>query len=226
MGESNSLIQSHFRSVFFVVMMLFQFVTMDSISGIYLPFIRVRPWLAAYFGAIVFIVSIALMNMVMAVIVEGALAQAHTDRELEDKLERERLLTLEPVLRKWFNEMDSDNTKTIKVEEIDFSTAPKEFGDRMDKMSSLREFFELLDCDHSGELTADEFVDGVIGMCLSENMDILLILKLLRTVRHDVTTIQATLLRDEPSEKPIRRLADVPSLFHVRSDEPESGVCI
>ena len=60
---------------------LSQFVTQDSIAAIYSPLIKARPVLVLYFLALLFIVSIALMNLVTAVLVEGALEHARQEKE-------------------------------------------------------------------------------------------------------------------------------------------------
>merc|ERR1719399_135750 len=59
---------------------LVSFVNLDSISSMYVPMIKKDITLVFYFMPFILVVSIALMNLVTAVIVEGAIEQAHADR--------------------------------------------------------------------------------------------------------------------------------------------------
>ena len=90
-ADVEEIVNKHFRSVPITMLTLSQFVTLDSIAAVYYPLVVERPWLVMYFGAIVLILSIALMNLVTAVLVEGALESAQHDRaaakhDLHEKL--------------------------------------------------------------------------------------------------------------------------------------------
>eukprot|EP00438_Fugacium_kawagutii_P018248 Skav231330 [mRNA] locus=scaffold819:83490:85641:- [translate_table: standard] len=61
---------------------LASFVSADSIAAVYMPICIVRPWMIAYFIMVILTVSVSLMNLVTAVLVEGALANAANDKEL------------------------------------------------------------------------------------------------------------------------------------------------
>ena len=62
------IVESHFRSLPVTMLTLAQFVTLDSIAAVYAPLVMSRPWLVMYFGAIVLILSIALMNLATALV--------------------------------------------------------------------------------------------------------------------------------------------------------------
>ena len=65
--------ERHFPELFVTMLSLVQFVTLDSIGSIYAPLVRKDPLLLIFFMLFILIVSIALMNLVTAVIVEGEL---------------------------------------------------------------------------------------------------------------------------------------------------------
>lgn len=63
-------------------MTMLAFVSSDSISAVYAPLCMVRPPLIIFFILVILTVSVSLMNLVTAILVEGALANAANDKEL------------------------------------------------------------------------------------------------------------------------------------------------
>ena len=88
-------IDKHFSSLATVMLTLMQFVSFDSSSQIYFPIIQSRPWTALYFVSFFLMVSIALMNLVTAIIVEGSFATTREDEEVH-QLSAERYLVEKP----------------------------------------------------------------------------------------------------------------------------------
>merc|ERR1719310_876004 len=77
---------------------LLQVFTLDSASNIYRPLISRNPLLAAYFVSYILLASIALMNLVTAVMVEQSMEQANKNREgNRERKKSERAETLEKV---------------------------------------------------------------------------------------------------------------------------------
>ena len=73
----------HFPDLSTTMVTLMQFVTLDSIHAIYIPFIEKKPVICtSLFLLLIMFVSVALMNLVTAVIVEGAIAQANSERDV------------------------------------------------------------------------------------------------------------------------------------------------
>jgi len=80
-GEAaNMVIQNNFSTFMVTMMSLMQFVTLDGVSIMYWPLLHEKPLLILYFIPLVFVVSITLMNLVTAVVVDGALALSQLDR--------------------------------------------------------------------------------------------------------------------------------------------------
>merc|ERR1711879_318404 len=98
---------------------LLQFLTMDSIGAIYRPLIVHRPVvLGCYFSAYILLVGIALMNLVIAVMVESSSQQAANDREGLKAWETARKKALIPKLKRMFAELDADGSGEVELEEI------------------------------------------------------------------------------------------------------------
>merc|ERR1719443_78537 len=70
--EVGEIVQYYFSSVTVIMLTLVQFITMDSIGSIYTPIVHKSPYLVTYFMIFLIVVSVSLMNLVTAVIVEGA----------------------------------------------------------------------------------------------------------------------------------------------------------
>ncbi|CAE7162947.1 NaCP60E, partial [Symbiodinium necroappetens] len=169
-SETASIVSQHFGSLSSTLCLvvsivpfmltLTAFVTVDSISPIY-----------GYFFFIVLFVSIALMNLVTAVLVEGALANASADKEMERMDLREKLRSALPRLSQIFDEIDKDNSGTLTMDEmamVPVDIIPEELRSKS-RVSSMQEVFEMLDVDGGGELTRQEFVDGLLNLFMHDD---------------------------------------------------------
>merc|ERR1719330_1691262 len=96
-----------------IILTLLQFVTLDDVNEIYLPIVQKRPWLVLYFLALILIVSLALMNLVTASIVTGALAQSQEDEELHRQEQRRRVKKLMPHFQLLFDRLDTGRTGSV-----------------------------------------------------------------------------------------------------------------
>jgi len=165
--------EESFGSLFRTMLTLLQFVTLDSMASIYLPLIRVNPYLIFYFLPIIVIVSIALMNLVTATLVEGALAQADADSESKEQEMMSRVKKLIPMFHQLFDRIDGNGDGIIHVGELhsfDWDLRKQERSAfEYFEFDSMLELFEILDADASGELDKEEFVEGLINLSLAKS---------------------------------------------------------
>lgn len=193
---TNRIIQENFSSLFVIMMTLSQFVTMDSIASIYIPLIKKKPELSSYFIALVIIVSIALMNLVTAVLVEGALDHARQEKEEDVKLSNSKFREMIPQLQSLFESLDTDKSGELQRTEIEAAEREKRAeipADILDKASvaSMTELFEKLDVDKSGSLKSAEFIEGCMNIFLLEiPVRDLMMMKMIRLVRSGVAHIE------------------------------------
>jgi len=170
------------------MMTFMQFVTMDSIASIYAPLVKQRGYLFFYFAFIIIIISVTLMNLVTAVIVEAAIANTKAD----DEMAKQRIRRLRPQIQVAFSKMDINNDHILSKEEVLLchSGLPPALLEVVPQ-ESLSELFDLLDTDNSGEITSDEFVEGVIQFVTSgisfNTMQELRLLNKIRRVQDDAT---------------------------------------
>jgi len=162
--ETKYIIDEHISSIEIVMMSFLQLVTVDSIAAIYWPLVKHRKWLFFYFAIVIVIVSIALMNLVTANLVEAALKCSQRDREME----LYRLRHLRPDVLKAFWLMDKNEDGFLTRQEIiHCHTALPAQILAIVPQESLFELFDILDEDDSGTVSEQEFIDGVEQLVLS-----------------------------------------------------------
>jgi hypothetical protein len=168
-----ALIQSHFPSLQVTMLTLAQFANADSIAQVYIPIVT-RAWhLIFYFGFVWLVVTIKLMNLVTAVIVDQAITHGNEDRELQMTMKRKRWMELEPQIRLVFQELDLLASGELSVKDV---------RDGLDGMGSafkkrlpadlkgildseqLVELYDYLDSDGSGGIDEAEFVNGIFSL--------------------------------------------------------------
>ncbi|CAE7490358.1 unnamed protein product, partial [Symbiodinium natans] len=164
LDETRDIIFRHFPNLFTSILTLLQFVTLDSIAAVYYPLIVHKPLLIIYFVPIMVIVSIGLMNLVTAVLVENALENAAAEAEAERLNLKKKIKEALPMLLTKFEDLDEDGSGYISRDEIEgvpLSVLPPKLLENV-SIDSMVDLFELLDVDGGGQLTQHEFVEGLL----------------------------------------------------------------
>merc|ERR1719440_1923580 len=90
--EFHEFVEKNFATLPLTMLTLMQFATLDNMNLVYMPLIKKSWWLAFFFLTIIMVVSVVLMNLITAVVVNSALEQAMSDKEAmkahEDKRKR------------------------------------------------------------------------------------------------------------------------------------------
>jgi len=178
-GEFQDLVHQYWSTLPRIMLTLVQFVTLDSAAGIYAPMIHDEAWLLLYFIPFLLVVAVVLMNLVVAVVLEGFMESAKRDQEARRLLNEERLEKLMPRLRTIFAELDSDGSGQITLDEVE--SAPLELQNELEALldgCSLPDLFEALDEDGSMEISIDEFLDGMTKITGGRSLEMTRILKL------------------------------------------------
>merc|ERR1712129_263933 len=188
-----TLVKDHFCNLFVTMLSLVQFATMDSMSSLYFPLVSEDPMLIILFLPFILIVSISLMNLVTAVIVEGAIEQGKQDRDSLMRYKAYSFKKMLPRLKDMFRKMDKDGDGTLTLRELE--RAPKKIKEDLEQYlqqsDSLIELFEMIDVDESGEVDIEEFCDGIAKLVNSEApIELVRILKQLKVLRRDVKEIK------------------------------------
>jgi len=164
---------------------LIQFVILDSIREAYMPLVHQEPLIVLYYVMFMLVVSVSMMNLVTAVIVEGSLGQAKHDQQSDNTA---RMAAILPKLRTLFHDLDSDGNGMITMEEAAHgdSEARRELM-KIVQADNLEELFDMLDVDGSGEVDIDEFLDGIVRV--STSSEPVRILKQLAVTRKELGEI-------------------------------------
>jgi len=186
------IVQYHFGSLGRIMLTLFGFVCADSVSAIYTPLIIVKPALSIYFLLLLVCISVALMNLVTAVLVEGALDQASQDKELMRHDYHEDVRKAIPKLMQIFKEHDIDGNGQLTLDEVAKvpidSIIPNEL--LTDSASTMQEIFEFLDVSGDGELSQSEFVEGLLDIFTKDvPVTSVQMLRIIRTNREKLDTL-------------------------------------
>eukprot|EP00929_Paragymnodinium_shiwhaense_P096636 TRINITY_DN58281_c0_g3_i3.p1 TRINITY_DN58281_c0_g3~~TRINITY_DN58281_c0_g3_i3.p1 ORF type:complete len:619 (-),score=155.35 TRINITY_DN58281_c0_g3_i3:197-2053(-) len=167
--DFQDVVEEFFSSLPITILTLTQFITLDNVVYIYVPLIRQDWTLAIYFLAVGMVVSIVLMNLVTAVIVNSAMEQAMHDKDVVKTLAEQQKKKLVKDLREVFRRLDEDGSGEVSREEIQtISAADQEVLTQLMGSADPVEIFDALDVDGSGDIGIDEFIDGIWQVFVSK----------------------------------------------------------
>ncbi|CAL1126428.1 unnamed protein product, partial [Cladocopium goreaui] len=185
----NKASSNNFSDFIDALMTLLQIFSLDSIGAIYKPIIKHRFFLLVYFMSVLLLLSIALMNLVTAVMVNSSLDQATQDKEALKAWESARRAKQIDHLKDMFLLLDEDGSGELTLDEI--NGAPEETQQQLKEIvatDDLRELFDMLDYDGSGTIGVEEFCDGILKATTRSTG----ILELGRLVKQCSDTLQNT----------------------------------
>lgn len=156
--ETRHIIDTFFPSLDIAMVTCLGFVTMDGLDEIYLPIVKRRGYIILYFATVMVVVSIALMNLVTANLVEVLLENAKRNTEAE----RKRIVKLRPSIQKAFCILDVSEDNLLSKEDIMMcnEALPPDFL-RIVSRDKLLELVDMLDLDNSGNVTEREFSEAI-----------------------------------------------------------------
>merc|ERR1712007_179289 len=122
----------------------------DDLANIYVPLVHQRGYLILYFTTVIVVVSVAIMNLVTAVLVDKSIAQCEEDAE-RDKLVIRRL---RPQIHKAFADIDVNGDKVLARDEIrDCVDSLPDVLKRIVRKDGLDQLLDVLDVDGRGQIT-------------------------------------------------------------------------
>eukprot|EP00439_Symbiodinium_sp_Y106_P064360 s1558_g10.t1 len=105
-----------FRDLMDAILTLLQVFSMDSIGSIYRPLIKQNTICFIYFFLALLILSIALMNLVTAVMVNSSLDRASEDKEAKKAWEAAKRAKQMDKLKEMFLELDEDGSGELSLD--------------------------------------------------------------------------------------------------------------
>eukprot|EP00931_Biecheleriopsis_adriatica_P087000 TRINITY_DN61526_c0_g1_i1.p1 TRINITY_DN61526_c0_g1~~TRINITY_DN61526_c0_g1_i1.p1 ORF type:complete len:530 (-),score=94.12 TRINITY_DN61526_c0_g1_i1:28-1545(-) len=170
-----------FSSVWEANISIFQsIVAGDSWGQLAIPIIRERPWTAIYFAGVLVTISLAMMNLILAMIVDAANRARAEDIHQQAVLHAQEMKKAKRRLLELCEAMDSDKNGALSVEEfINGFESCQEFADTLRALdigkADMETVFTILDSDGSGDVAYQEFVDHLYRMKTQETQQILFI---------------------------------------------------
>ncbi|CAE7288746.1 para [Symbiodinium pilosum] len=202
--ETSEIVRVYFNSLPRASLTLMQFVTLDSIAAVYSPLIMKKPYLAVYFASILIFVSIGLMNLITAVIIEGAMESSAEKREEERMEVKEKIRESLPMLLDTFITLDIDRSGRITREELQNNALQLLPPSLLDKLpiDDVFDLFDILDVDENNYLTQAEFVEGLLNIALLDTpLWNIQALKLLRRIAHLTSQIHTSQIHQTQSSE-------------------------
>jgi voltage-gated sodium channel len=166
--KNDPLAQEHFGTVPKSLLTLFQIATLDSWTGLLRPLLKAAPGAAVttcfVFFLCIMIVTMVLLNLVMAVIVQNALQRSEQDQEAKAKIKRDEIEADIVELRDIFYEIDENGNGQLDREEyvtaLQYSERVQQKFDILEIPENDRmEIWELLDRGDGSSVSVDAFGD-------------------------------------------------------------------
>merc|ERR1711904_483258 len=134
----------------------------DDGSKVYYRLVKMRWALLLYFLTFIMMVSVALMNLLTAIVVEGSFEQARNDREVANSSKKRLNQNVLPRIWNLIKVLDEDGSGEITLQEL--RDCPEWVQDELTILVSsdnIEELFNIMDVEDSGAVQVEEFFDGI-----------------------------------------------------------------
>lgn len=159
-------VYDRFGTVYRATYSLFELMTLEGWDRTARPIVEKQPFLVVYILSFIMIFTFGMLNMVVALVVEKTMEQTRLLTEMKQAEIKENLRQELMYIKAMIFEGDDDGTGTLSRNEFEkivlhndqVKLILKKMGVAID---DAQELYSVLDWDHSGELTIQEFIDGV-----------------------------------------------------------------
>jgi voltage-gated sodium channel len=190
----DSLIEFYFPDLYTTLISLSQFVILDNVYEIYREIVLKNPTWTIIFSALVITIPVSLLTLVTAIILEEALEQTATEKALDKQLRQHEVRAQLPGIKAMFRDLDASGDGFFTRTEFD--EVPHEMKEELLLMTELTDYdeiFDFLDGDDDGQISIDEFVQGLQYIISSPvNFEAMRLRKMLLKERIHIQTIQET----------------------------------
>eukprot|EP00746_Dinoflagellata_sp_MGD_P020331 gnl/MRDRNA2_/MRDRNA2_147354_c0_seq1.p1 gnl/MRDRNA2_/MRDRNA2_147354_c0~~gnl/MRDRNA2_/MRDRNA2_147354_c0_seq1.p1 ORF type:complete len:360 (+),score=60.02 gnl/MRDRNA2_/MRDRNA2_147354_c0_seq1:66-1082(+) len=165
--EEDAIMFENWGSITRSMFTLFQIATGDSwASGIVRPVLKYDRNLVVFFLIFVCLTQFAVLNVVVAVIVENVLKEAlKTDEEILKQVESEHEIVMHDLFD-IFSRMDIDASGGVTRDEFMQGLRDGTIQTKLHKAEisfvGAEDIFDILDADGSGSIRLEEFIDGCL----------------------------------------------------------------
>jgi len=164
--QSEPDLQPYFGNVPRSMFTLFQVTTTDAWADIARKAMRHHVWTAGFFVLYLYVTTCAVLNVVVAVIVENTLDQAVDQRQKFTSNQNKKQQYACAKIYQLFVGMDQNGDGVLTREEFSKAFQDDQVSRYLRQLGidlrQAEELFSILDFDDSGALDAEEFVGGVL----------------------------------------------------------------
>lgn len=146
-----------------------RFATLDNTAEVYVPLVEKDPWLAIYFVILSLVVSLILFNVLGAVIFGSAQDQTQKEADDTQKQREDSFTNLINNMKEMFIRLDEDKSGQISRDEI-INIDARDLGVLREALGLTKplQVFSALDVDNSGEISINEFFDGILDVAVQK----------------------------------------------------------
>jgi len=186
--QVTDIINTNFSSLPMAMLTLVQFITFDNVVYIYQPLIEADFLLLFFFIPVMTIIGVVFMNLVTAVVVNGALEQAMTDKDMQRAIMEDTRKKLLRELKEAFERVDTNQSGDISREELaQIDEEDKAMLRRTLGIDDLVRIFNALDVDENGSISIDEFVGGIESVVISNtSLDLMRLLRMMESMHRQM----------------------------------------
>lgn len=190
----------NFGDLLDTMLMLLQCFSWDSIASVYRPLIVHRGFsVLLYFVVVLLLMSVALVNLVTALMVETALSMSEDDKEAKKAWQAAKKKKQMEHLKIMFQDLDEDGSGELDMVEI--NGAPPDIKEQLIDIAGtddIQSLFDVLDYDGGGSVGTEEFCEGVFRFNTSEKpMELGKLAKQCSEILRNAREISAVLSNDE-----------------------------
>eukprot|EP00931_Biecheleriopsis_adriatica_P118863 TRINITY_DN94175_c0_g1_i1.p1 TRINITY_DN94175_c0_g1~~TRINITY_DN94175_c0_g1_i1.p1 ORF type:complete len:584 (-),score=105.00 TRINITY_DN94175_c0_g1_i1:58-1728(-) len=187
-----------------------QVVAGDSWGQVTIPLLMKYPWTCIYFVPVLVIVQFGILNLVLVAIVDQAEKAEQQDAQFQAQIRKEAYGQAKKELLQICQEMDSDESGCIEVQELlEGFRSNAQLANYLKfldvKLEDVQILFNTLDDDRSGTINHEEFVDQLFKM---HNQDPGVMMSFIKTyvqdVRNKVTNLEGTVKQMDSDLKLLR----------------------
>lgn len=170
----DEVVERYFNTLPHTMLTLVRFVCLDNTAEVYLPLATRDPVLAVYFMVLTLIVSIITFHLLGAVVFSSTLDQTQEEADCAKREQSDTWTHLISGLRELFFRLDQDMSGQLSKQELnsidpsDWNLLSEALNLKSTTVSSPAQVFAALDVDGSGEISIDEFFDGVRDILLDD----------------------------------------------------------
>jgi len=183
-----------------------QIVAGDSWGVVTVPIIEAAPLSAVYFLLVFISVHLAILNVILAVIVDSALKVSQDDAQEVIKKKTAEFDAVKAKLKQICHEMDADESHDLSLQELlegfDSNIPFRNELSSMDvKKDDMHAVFGILDSDNSGKVNYDEFIEELHKMKTHDAHTLLVFIKFYVVEVRKLVLEQLRVFRDDVTDK-------------------------